>query len=81
MTTESDFKAFIENAIWDKTWVDEDDEEGEILSYEVLTLEEAGVLSDGKRIGVIAGMISNDSGFVVIAPDRSTFVVSIHREM
>jgi hypothetical protein len=81
MTAESDFKTFLENAIWDKTWEDEDDEEGEILSYEVLTLEEAGVLSDANRIGVIAGTISNDSGFVVIAPDRSTFVVLIHREM
>jgi len=65
----------------DKTWEDDEEGEGEILSYEVLTLEEAGILSDANRIGIIAGTISNDSGFVVITPDRSTFVIAIHREM
>ncbi|ABE52001.1 hypothetical protein [Methanococcoides burtonii] len=78
MTTESDIKTFLENAIWDKTLDDVDDK---ILFYEILTLEEAGVLSDAKRIGVIAGMIYNDNCFVVIATDRSTFVVAIPREM
>ncbi|MCM1986285.1 hypothetical protein [Methanococcoides seepicolus] len=71
MTTESDFMTFLENAIWNKTWEDEDDEDNEdreLLSYEVLTLEEAGVLS-------------NDNGLVVIAPDRSTFVVTIQQRM
>ncbi|MCD4806649.1 MAG: hypothetical protein K8R13_03615 [Methanococcoides sp.] len=81
MTAEADFREFLKDAIWDRTWEDEDDEEGEILSYEVLTLEEAGVLSDATRIGVIAGTISNDSGFVVIAPDRSTFVVTIQQKV
>ncbi|MCD4807427.1 MAG: hypothetical protein K8R13_07655 [Methanococcoides sp.] len=67
MTTESDFKTFLEKAIWEKTW-EEEDEEGEILSYEVLTFEEAG-------------MLSNDNGLLVIAPDRSTFVVTIQQRM
>ncbi|WP_440953578.1 hypothetical protein [Methanococcoides sp. FTZ1] len=67
MTTESDFRTFLEKAIWDKTW-EEEDEDGEILAYEVLSFEEAGILS-------------NDDGLVVIAPDRSTFVVTIQQKM
>ncbi|MCM1987693.1 hypothetical protein [Methanococcoides seepicolus] len=68
MNTESKFRTFLENAIWEKTWEDEEDEEGEIQSYEVMTFEEAG-------------MLSNDNGLVVITPDRSTFVVTIQQKM
>ena len=53
MTNKSDFQTFLENAIWDRTW----EEEGEILSYEVMTFEEAGILS-------------NYNGLLVIAPDK-----------
>ncbi|MBN2109630.1 MAG: hypothetical protein JW705_00885 [Methanosarcinaceae archaeon] len=67
MTTEDEFKTFLEKAIWYKTW-EEEDEDGEILSYEVMTFDEAGILS-------------NDNGLVVIAPDRSTFVITIQRKV
>ncbi|WP_135612927.1 hypothetical protein [Methanococcoides sp. AM1] len=67
MTAEDDFRTFLEKAIWEKTW-EEEDEDGEILAYEVLSFEEAGILS-------------NDNGLVVIAPDRSTFVVTIQQKM
>lgn len=67
MTTESDFQTFLEKAIWSKTW-EENDEDGEVLSHEVMTFDEAGLLT-------------NDKGLVVIAPDRSAFVVTIQRKM
>ncbi|WP_269479037.1 hypothetical protein [Methanococcoides burtonii] len=41
MTDESDFQTFLENTIWVRTWEEEEDEEGELLSYEVMTFEEA----------------------------------------
>lgn len=67
MTTEDEFQKFLEKAIWDRTWEDEEDEDREILSYEVLTFDEAGLMT-------------KDNGLVVIAPDRSTFTVTIQRK-
>ncbi|SDF46856.1 hypothetical protein SAMN04488589_0614 [Methanolobus vulcani] len=66
MTTEVEFQKFLEKAIWEKTWEDEEDEDAEIQSFQVLTFEDAG-------------MLTTDKGLVVIAPDRSTFTITIQR--
>ncbi|WMW24681.1 hypothetical protein RE474_11415 [Methanolobus sediminis] len=66
MTTEVEFQKFLEKAIWEKTWEDEEDEDAEIQSFQVLTFEDAG-------------MLTTDKGLVVIAPDRTTFTVTIQR--
>ncbi|WMW24906.1 hypothetical protein RE474_12605 [Methanolobus sediminis] len=68
MTTEVEFQKFLEKAIWDRTWEDEEDEDAEIQSFQVLTFEDAG-------------MLTIDKGLVVIAPDRSTFTVTIQRKV
>ncbi|WP_319508145.1 hypothetical protein [uncultured Methanolobus sp.] len=68
MMTEEEFQDFIEQAIWNKTWEDAEDEEGEIQSFEVVTFKEAG-------------MLTKDKGVVVIAPDRTTFVITIQKKV
>lgn len=67
-SNECEFTNKLKEMIWKEDWTDPDDEEQEILHYDIIPLHEADI-------------DSKDNGLLVIAPDRTAFQITIKQVM